>query len=200
MSDGFLSRWSQRKQALREGKPVQDPLPEGTHANGIVQETARGMEAGEVPRDESTKPLPTLQDAQALTQNSDYSTYMLQGVSPEVKNAAMKKLFTNPHFNVMDGLDIYIDDYSKPDPLPLSMMRQMTSAKFLNLFDEEDKKGASAINLPPRDDPGGDQTQNMAESNSLPPTLSNQDAHANTDLRLQQDHASAEPGAGRDAQ
>jgi hypothetical protein len=39
-------------------------------------------------------------------------------VAPEVKNAAFKKLFADPHFNVMDGLDIYIDDYSKPDPLP----------------------------------------------------------------------------------
>jgi hypothetical protein len=31
-----------------------------------------------------------------------------------VKNAAMKKLFADPHFNVMDRLDIYIDDYSSP--------------------------------------------------------------------------------------
>ena len=31
----------------------------------------------------------------------------------------MKKLFSDPHFNVMDGLDTYIDDYGKPDPLPL---------------------------------------------------------------------------------
>ena len=37
---------------------------------------------------------------------------------PRSSNAAMKKLFTDPHFNVMDGLDIYIDDYRKPDPLP----------------------------------------------------------------------------------
>jgi hypothetical protein len=33
-----------------------------------------------------------------------------------VRNAALKKLFTDPHFNVMDGLDVYIDDYGKPDP------------------------------------------------------------------------------------
>ena len=31
----------------------------------------------------------------------------------------MKKLFSDPHFNVMDGLDTYIDDYGKPDPIPL---------------------------------------------------------------------------------
>ena len=40
----------------------------------------------------------------------------------------MKKLFSDPHFNVMDGLDTYIDDYGKPDPIPLSMLRRMNQA------------------------------------------------------------------------
>ena len=39
-------------------------------------------------------------------------------------------------------MDIYIDDYSQPDPLPLAMLRQMNGAKFLNLFEEEDKDKA----------------------------------------------------------
>jgi hypothetical protein len=64
---------------------------------------------------------------------------MGQGVAPEVKNAAMKKLFADPHFNVMDRMDIYIDDYSQADPLPLAMLKQMNGAKFLNLFEEEDQ-------------------------------------------------------------
>ncbi len=63
---------------------------------------------------------------------------MGQGVAPEVKNAAMKKLFADPHFNVMDRMDIYIDDYSQPDPLPLAMLRQMNGSQFLNLFESDD--------------------------------------------------------------
>jgi hypothetical protein len=51
-----------------------------------------------------------------------------------VKNAALKKLFADPQFNVMDGLDTYIDDYGKPDPLPERMLRQMVQARFLGLF------------------------------------------------------------------
>ena len=31
----------------------------------------------------------------------------------------------------MDGLDTYIDDYGKPDPIPLSMLRQMNQAAVL---------------------------------------------------------------------
>ena len=73
---------------------------------------------------------------------------MGQGVAPEVKNAAMKKLFADPHFNVMDRMDIYIDDYSQPDPLPLAMLRQMNGAKFLNLFEDEDKDPAALASAP----------------------------------------------------
>ena len=73
---------------------------------------------------------------------------MGQGVAPEVKNAAMKKLFADPHFNVMDRMDIYIDDYSQPDPLPLAMLRQMNGAKFLNLFEDEDKDQAALASAP----------------------------------------------------
>ena len=48
-------------------------------------------------------------------------------------------LFRSPHFNVMDGLDIYIDDYSIFEPIPEAMLRKMTSAKFLKLFDDEEE-------------------------------------------------------------
>jgi hypothetical protein len=41
----------------------------------------------------------------------------------------MKKLFTDPHFNVMDGLDIYIDDYTKFEPIPAAMLAMLVHAK-----------------------------------------------------------------------
>ena len=50
----------------------------------------------------------------------------------------MKKLFaSDPHFNVMDGLDTYIDDYNKFEPIPKSMLRQLVSARALGLIDDE---------------------------------------------------------------
>ena len=56
----------------------------------------------------------------------------------------MKKLFADPRYNVMDGLDVYIDDYSKPDPIAPAMLRQLASAKFLGLFDQEEREEAEA--------------------------------------------------------
>jgi hypothetical protein len=45
-------------------------------------------------------------------------------------------LFQDPHFNVMDGLDTYIDDYTKADPIPEAMLRGLNQARGL-LFDRE---------------------------------------------------------------
>jgi hypothetical protein len=70
-----------------------------------------------------------------LTRESDFSRFVAPDVDGEVKNAALKKLFADPHFNMMDGLDTYIDDYSKPDPLPLASVRKMAQAAFLGLIE-----------------------------------------------------------------
>ncbi|OYY56555.1 MAG: hypothetical protein B7Y05_20260 [Polynucleobacter sp. 24-46-87] len=65
---------------------------------------------------------------------------MKPGVDPLVQQAAMKKMFSDPHFNIMDGLDIYIDDYSKPDPIPMEMLKRMVQSDMLNIFSKDDDK------------------------------------------------------------
>ena len=177
VADGFLGRWSQRKQAQREGKeldePVKSPPPllspesranepaSASDTSVLVEPLAQPAPDAALAQD--PKPAPTLDDVKALNADSSFAPFVSRGVSPEVRNAAMKKLFADPHYNVMDRLDIYIDDYSLADPVPAAMLRQMASAKFLNLFDEEP---ASA---------------------SAPP--SENTPHDHTDLRLQPDHA-----------
>lgn len=197
MADGFLNRWSQRKQDVRAGKPLAEPViapqplaPVQTEPNP-VEKTADVAQA-------AAPELPTLADAQQLTPASDFKPFMVQGVSADVKNAAMKKLFTDPHYNVMDGLDTYIDDYSISDPIPEAMLRKMVSAKFLNLFDDEEKSEVQpAINLPAAvsDVPDTAVPETVAQS-PIPleaPQINDDD----TDLRLQPDHASERQGVGR---
>jgi hypothetical protein len=149
---GFLSRWSRRKAEVREGRAPEEIKPTPSVAPNVAASSAAVLpvptqSAGQVVN-QDTKQAPTLADTQQLTPESDFTDFMARGVAPDVKNAAMKKLFTDPHFNVMDRLDIYIDDYSQPDPLPMAMLRQMASAKTLGLFDDEpevDSKPAVSI-------------------------------------------------------
>jgi hypothetical protein len=68
-------------------------------------------------------PLPPIEE---LTFDSDISAFMHPKVGEDVRRAAFRKLFSDPRFNVMDGLDVYIDDYSQPDPLPPGMLEKLT--------------------------------------------------------------------------
>jgi hypothetical protein len=168
---GFLSRWSRRKAEVREGRVLDEPpapLPISTRAvpqpspqSALADAAPAAAQAGQpAPKPEA----PTLADVDQLTPESSYANFMSRDVAPEVKNAAMKKLFSDPHFNVMDRMDIYIDDYGIPDPLPAAMLRQMTSAKFLNLFDDEPE---------------------LVDT----PSLTDSPTHDHADLRLQPDAA-----------
>lgn len=233
MADGFLGRWAKRKNDVLQGKPLDEPAPSRPVAEPAAQlakgaagasavvispaAAAKGPGPGasgqELPGAEQT-PL-TLEDVQGLTKDSDFKPFMNKAVEPGVRNAAMKKLFTDPHFNVMDRMDIYIDDYSQPDPLPASMLRQMASAKFLKLFDDEEEGQKDGQNA--EDNKTGEvaeaktvpsaheaainppNSDNLQLSGTSAEADSHQDNHAHSDLRLQPDHAAESPDPGRGA-
>jgi hypothetical protein len=140
---GFLSRWSRRKAIQTRGERVPDepaapaPAPAAVATQAprpIAQPTLQP-----ITQETPATPPPTLDDVAALTRDADFSRFVAPGVDDGVKRAALRKLFSDPHFNVMDGLDTYIDDYGKPDPLPAAMLRKMTQSAFLGLFSEDDE-------------------------------------------------------------
>ena len=226
---GFLGRWSRRKTDVLKGKPLEEPLtpvtkvpapPPAPIADPL--QSAPASPEGELGA-EPAKPLLSMDDVARLTNDSDFKPFMANDVGPEVRNAAMKKLFTDPHYNVMDGLDIYIDDYSKADPIPESMLRQMVGAKLLKIFDdeddpkEEDAQNLSAPVLLPPDNLNNPNPETVAQSShALSPSVSgvpspeypsqpesasdsgaSQQDHAHSHLRLQSDNAPSAPETGR---
>ncbi len=144
VAEGFLTRWSQRKQSVRAGQAPPDPvLPAVASDHAACEPSAQGSSATGGSGTESSVPVPTMDDVEALTPTSDFKAFVNPQVSAGVRNAAMKKLFADPRFNIMDRLDTYIDDYSLPDPLPMSTLRQMVSARFLQLFEDADPAAAA---------------------------------------------------------
>jgi len=156
----FLSRWSRRKAEVRQETvaPVPPAPPPASAADAPVAAAVPATDAMAAPRDEpatrepvgtdrAPAPPPTLDEVKALTPASDFTRFVAPGVDAEVKNAAMKKLFADPHFNVMDGLDTYIDDYGRADPIPKAMLRQMVQARMLGLLDDELEEQPQPVDL-----------------------------------------------------
>ncbi|MBV8273119.1 MAG: DUF3306 domain-containing protein [Cupriavidus sp.] len=148
MSDSdttFLSRWSRRKAAVREGKAVPDEAQAPATSSPLTPPAPAAPPPQEPEADSA--PLPTLADVAQLSPGDNIARFVTPGVDESVKRAALKTLFADPHFNVMDGLDIYIDDYSKPDPIPLDVLRRLTQSETLGLFDpiEDDAQQAQEL-------------------------------------------------------
>ncbi|OAI64373.1 hypothetical protein RSP795_04725 [Ralstonia solanacearum] len=154
----FLSRWSRRKAADRRGEPEPDPAqpadePAAAHVVPVPAPAPAPVAAAVEPVPDAP-PLPTLEDAARLTPADDFAPFVAQGVDEAVKRAALKKLFADPHFNVMDGLDTYIDDYSQPDPIPPEMLRELRQATALRLFGPPDEAGSTTVDSEPTTAPG----------------------------------------------
>jgi hypothetical protein len=213
---GFLGRWARRKTDVLHGKAVQEPVVVAKAA--LPEPVVSEVQAGPAQLTEKSPGL-SLDDVKLLTKDSDFKPFMAQNVGPDVRNAAMKKLFADPHFNVMDGLDIYIDDYSKADPIPEAMLRAMTSSKFLKLFDQEEDAEKNSDAAPARENANSPSDQSVAQSNEpsdliksdnvpqinssqpelLPDgidSVASQKDHDDPHLRLQPNHAAPAPQGG----
>ena len=133
----FLSRWSRLKRDARVAEAEAAALVD---APATAVPTPLQKKEGV-----DSSALPQLPPVDGLTMESDFRGFLHPKVGEDVKRAALKKLFSDPHFNVMDGLDTYIDDYSKPDPLTEGMLAQMRSAqKIFKWARNELEEGESA--------------------------------------------------------
>lgn len=140
-ADNFFSRWDKSKSskdASRQHGTTTEQNP--THLQNARSEDGIASEA--VPE---ALPPPTLDDVAGLTSDSDFSRFVGKDVDETVKRSAMKKLFSNPHFNVMDRLDVYIDDYNQFTPLTATMLASLNHAKDLLKPLQKPEQGAAKI-------------------------------------------------------
>jgi hypothetical protein len=144
----FLRRWSRRK------------LDAATEAPAAAKPAA-------------PEPAPPLPAADSLTFESDFKAFMHAKVEEGVKRAALRKLFSDPHFNIMDGLDIYIDDYSKDEPIPQAMMASLEHAK-ATLFGREEQKKPD----PEPHSPQAPQSEDVAQAPAEEPRKKEDDGAA----------------------
>ena len=120
-NETFFARWSRVKTQARDSAAAAAPVPV----------TPPDAEADEPPQ------LPAVEE---LTIDSDFRDFFHPKVDENVRRSALRKLFSDPHFNVMDGLDVYIDDYSKTEPIPAAMLAGLKQAQRIFEWAAEDKE------------------------------------------------------------
>jgi hypothetical protein len=107
-----LSRWARRKQEAREAPAIVSEMPAAEAESMLGVPVTDEISEEPVALTDADMP-----DIDALGEDSDFTGFMSPGVSDELRNLALRKLFHAPVFNIRDGLDEYDEDYTSFEKL-----------------------------------------------------------------------------------
>ena len=130
--EDFLSRWSR----LKKGARGEEKLAELDPPAAPPPPVAPNPPGAAVSSPQAQTPLPSIDSLKGLA--SEYAGFLKPGVSEDLKRAALKKLFSDPHFEAFERFEAYCEDYTIGEPIPAAMLKTLEHAKGL-LFDEEKK-------------------------------------------------------------
>jgi hypothetical protein len=86
-------------------------------------------------------PAPALPPVETLTPQSDFKDFMHPKVKEELRRLALKKLFTDPHFNLPDPFEPFSGDWTGAEPISPELLATLNQARSV-LFNEQEKKPA----------------------------------------------------------
>jgi Protein of unknown function (DUF3306) len=139
-----LRRWSQRKLEVARAKTQVAPAIVAAAPTPLSPETLPPGSPGK----HTEVPLPPIE---SLTIESDFAPFFRPQVDESIKRAALKQLFRDPRFNIMDGLDTYIDDYTRPDPIPSAMLEGLMQRRVSFVLPEAEAPAAPTAVAATRD-------------------------------------------------
>ena len=116
--EAFLSRWSRLKQG--QAREVTQP-------------------AVPAASDDKETQAPALPPVDELTPESDFAPFMHPKVGEAVRRVALKKLFSDPRFNVPDPYEAYSGDWTGGDPISEELLKTLNQARTV-LFREEEEQ------------------------------------------------------------
>ena len=110
----FLDRWSRLKHESKDLPQKKDEAKADTAA-------------------------PVLPAVDKLTAESDFTGFMHPKVDDALRRVALKKLFSDPHFNVPDPFEPYSGDWTGGEPISEEMLATLNQVRTL-IFDKEAQK------------------------------------------------------------
>lgn len=135
--EGFLSRWSRRKQQVRETEPE-------------LESEERPAESAAADPDDPNRPLTpeeveALPDPDTLEPGADFKRFLREGVPEELKRRALRRLWrSNPVFGVLDGLNDYDLDYTDAATVVANLRTAFKVGRGIVLPEEEEAERKAA--------------------------------------------------------
>jgi hypothetical protein len=187
--EGRLSRWSRRKQqttdlTLEEDLAMQLAAQEPGEVD--LSAAVAGQDVQEAEASEAVLTDTDMPAIESLSEDSNFSQFMSSGVTDELRNLALRKMFKAPFFNIRDGLDEYDEDFTtfeKLGDIVTCDMRHQIEVEAKKKLEAEAKEIAesgaeeeSATATPDgsEEDAGTDKTQHLVvdieDENMLNPT------------------------------
>ena len=120
-NETFLRRWSR----LKREEEKKASAPQKTEASSKEEAAQAKAEA------------PPLPPVETLTPQSDFTPFMHPKVTDAVRRVALKKLFNDPHFNVIDPNEPFSGDWTVAEPIGPDLMKTLNQARTHLLNDEE---------------------------------------------------------------
>lgn len=137
--ESFLERWSRRKLSARHDPPV-EPAPSAKRPVPPIPSAKPEPPLGH------TEAKPALPPLDSVSLDTGVAAFFRPEVEEGLRRQALKKLFGDPHFNTMDGLDVYIDDYTKADPIPPDILKRLVRAQ--TRLGDQDTESAKENEIP----------------------------------------------------
>ncbi|SNY98503.1 DUF3306 domain-containing protein [Halomonas sp. hl-4] len=190
-----LERWSRIKRGIEPDDPAPDakrdepaqrdaqsspssdePQPSQEPSLEDAPESRNGDDADESDTPAKAPPPPgslddTLPDPETLVAGSDFSGYMVPGVSAALRRRALKRLWSTGNYNVRDGLDDYDLDYRQQ----LKPMASELAGKLRRWVKKADDSLDKAAEETPVNEPAA---STVAENETLPSEASDGTAAA----------------------
>lgn len=138
--EGFVQRWSRRKEQVRRAQATSTVSPIGPVEG--PEPTAPSTATEEAPRVLTDADMPPIE---SLSENSDFSMFLSPGVSEELRRVALRKLFRLPQFSERCPLDGEYYDCTNLEPLGSIITHDMREE-----MKRAAEKLAETLNEPPQ--------------------------------------------------
>lgn len=153
---GLISRWQQRltkvKQEEEEERLAQELAAEEQAAKeqALAQESEKtaseegAPEGAEASSEEEVEALP---DPDSIEEGGSFAAFLKEGVDPTKKRDALRALWSQPQYNITDGMAEYALDYSDQPKLSAQVAKEVATQVFRHLdkaLEEERRREALA--------------------------------------------------------